>query len=361
MDVSVEGKKVVVYDIVGSHARDNIVFDKDVVKEKWYQYGSAYLYEECLKKGIQLVTPDVYFALPEPRPKAICLRERDDADMSVSFALRNAGVKLALIRSSENPLYACRFYWNLTWLTSHFDHSIVMRGVKDWVSPESKFHAWFNPHAYYKHVREVQSDFHKKKFLVLIQRNARMHWMRRLYVYAMNFVKPMPNFVNREGYVSRLNAIQYFSKYPNFDLYGRGWDNPVRYTRKYDRAIQKSWRGALDDKFATLQKYKFSLCLENSYLGGYLQYMNDSLYAGSVPIYWGAPDITEMYPENCFIDFRKFGCDFARLDEYLHSMDESMYNEYIENINAFISSPAAYELSQEKYVSDTIKLIESYF
>lgn len=360
MDVSIEGKKVVVYDVIGPHSRQNLCFDRNVAKEKWYNYSSVYLYEECLKRGFQLVTPDIYFALPQ-KPKAICVRERDDIDMGVSLALRRAGVKLVLIRSSENPFYACRFYWNLPWLTSHFDHSVVMRGVKDWVSPKSQFHPHYTPHAYSTHVREVRADFHKKKFLVMVQRNARVHRLRRLYVSVMNFLKPMPNFVHREGYADRLEAIQYFSKYPDFDLYGIGWDKPVRYTRKYDNAIRASYRGAPDDKFATLKQYKFSLCFENSYLGGYVQYMNDSFYAGCVPVYWGAPDITDMYPENCFVDFRKFGCDFTRLDEYLRTMDENTYNGYIKNINAFISSPAAYEISQEKYVSDMLKLFESYF
>ncbi|MEK9180173.1 MAG: glycosyltransferase family 10 [Patescibacteria group bacterium] len=361
MKVSVEGKKIVVYDIIGPYARENAVFDKNIIKENWYHYSSLYFYKKCLEKGIQFVTPDAYFALPEPRPQAICVRERDDTDMTVSLALRKSGVKLAVIRSSENPLYACRFYWNLPRLTSHFDHSIVMRGVKAWVAPASKFQPQYTPHPYYARIRAVSADFHKNKFITLIQGNIRTHWMRRLYVDVMNFVRPMPNFVNREGYRDRMEAIKYFSQYPDFDLYGRKWDRPVRYTHKYDEAIKKSWRGAPDDKFAILQQYKFSLVFENSYLGGYVQYINDSLYAGSVPIYWGAPDIAEMYPENCFIDFRKFGCDFARLNDYLRNMDESEYNEYIKNINAWISSPAAYERSQEKYVSDMIKLFESYF
>lgn len=360
MKVSVEGKKIVVFDVIGPHAKQNLCFDPSVSKKDWCRY-TSYLYEECLKRGIQLVTPDIYFALPNPKPKAICVRERSDIDMSVSLALRREGVKLALMSSPENPFYACRFYWNLPWITSHFDHSVVMSGVKDWVSPKSKFHPQYTPRSYYRRIHEVRSDFHKKKFFVMIQGNVRVHWMRRLYVYAMNFIKPMPNFVNREGYLDRLRAIQYFSKYPDFDLYGQGWDKPVRYTRKYDEAIGKSYRGSIDQKLPILQQYKFSLVIENSFLGGNVQYLIDSLYTGSVPVYWGAPDIADMYPENCFIDFRKFGCDYARLDEYLRTMDEKTYNEYIKNINAWIASPAAYAMSQEKYAEERIQLFESYF
>lgn len=349
------------FDTLGPHSRQNLCFDPSVAKEKWYHHCASYFYEECQKKGIQLITTDIYFALSE-KPKAICMRERIDIDMSTSLALQKSGVRLAVIRNSENPLYACRFFWNLKKLTSYFDHSVVVKGVRDWVSPKSQFHPWFIPHAYYNQIHEVQSDFHKKKFLVLIQRNARIHWLRRLYVSGMNFIKPLPNFVNQEGYLNRLKAIKYFSQYSDFDLYGMWWDKPVRYTHKYDEAIQKSYRGAVEDKFALLKQYKFSLIFDNAYLGGMVhEKMTDCLYAGSVPIYWGAPDIADIFPDNCFINFRKFGCDFARLNEYIRSIDENTYNDYIKNINKFISSPAAYNLSQEKYASDMIKIFESYF
>lgn len=358
MKVSIKGKKVVVYDIPGIHARQNKVFEKQSSYSGKYL---VYLYEECLKRGIQLMTSDVYFSLSQKPKRAICVRLRPDIDMRVSLALRRAGVKLALIASPENPFYGCRFYWDLKRLTSYFDHSEVMSGVKNWVSPKSKYHPWYTPHAYWGRVREVRSDFRKKKFLILMQSNIRANMLRRLYVDVMNFIKPMPNFENREGYKSRLDAVQYFSRCPDFDLYGYGWDRPVRYTRKYDEAIRKSYRGSPDDKFEVMKQYKFSICFENSHWGGYVQYLTDSLYSGAVPVYWGAPDIADIFPANCFIDFRKFNCDYARLDKYLRNMDESEYNEYIKNINAFISSPRAYESSQEKYAIDTIKLFESYF
>jgi len=360
MDVSIEGEKVVVYDATGPHARQNLLFDQDVAKDKWYRYSGVYLYEECLKAGIQLITPDIYFALSK-KPKAICVRDRCDIDMRVPLDLRRAGVKLALLMNSEQPLQACRFFWDLRRCTSYFDHSFIMKGVKDWVSPKSRFIPWFSPHAYHSRIREVPSDFRKKKFLTLMNSNQRIHWLRRLYVSMMNFIKPLPTFTNREQYKVRLEAIQYFSKYPDFDLYGIGWDKPVRYTHKYDEAIRRSYRGAPDDKFEVIKRYKFSLCFE-AFLGGCVQEkIADCLYAGSVPVYWGAPDIAETIPDGCFIDFRKFGCDFARLDGYLRGMDEGTYDGYIKNINEFISSPAAYAVSQEKYVSDLIKLFESYF
>lgn len=363
MEISIEkikNSKIVVFDTIGPHSQKNLCFDRSVTKEKWYNYSSPYLYEACLREGIQLITADVYFSLPQ-KPKAICVRERDDINMDISLALKQSGVHLAIIRSSENPFYACRFYWNLLKLTSYFDHSIVMKGVESWVHPSSQFHPQYTPHAYFNKIKEVESNFRQKKFLTMIQGNTRVHPLKRVYVNFRNTLKPMPNFINREGYLDRLEAIRHFSESPDFDLYGRGWDKPIPYTKKYQESVSKSWRGAIEDKHKILKQYKFSLVLENSYLGGYVQYLIDSIYAGSVPIYWGAPDIAEILPQNCFIDFRKFDCDFAKLENYLRDMSENEYNSYIKNINTFISSPAAYLLSQENYASEMINIFKSYF
>lgn len=361
MQVSIEGKKIVVYDAPGITGRENRCFDRNSIKVKWHRYSGVYLYEECLKRGIQLITSDIYFSLPQKPERAICVRDRCDVDMSTSLALKRAGVKLALLTNSEQPLYACRFFWDLKRITSYFDHSELQSGVKSWVSPRSRFRPLLTPHTYYNHIREVRADFRKKKFLTLMNSNQRIHWLRRLYVSVMNFIKPLPTFTNRDQYKVRLEAIKYFSKYPDFDLYGVGWDKPVRYTRQYDDVIKKSWRGAPDDKFEVIKQYKFSLVFD-AFLGGLVQEkMADCLYAGSVPVYWGAPGIEDIIPANCFIDFRKFGCDFTRLDTYLRNIDEEEYEGYIKGINEFIASPAAYALSQEKYIKDLVEIFESYF
>ena len=360
MDISIEGKKVVVWDSLGGFDKS---YDPSQADVRWFHYSGVYLYQECLKRGIQIITPDMYFAMPKKPERAICVRERIDINMRTAKKLRKVGVRLALLTNSEQPMYACRFFWDLRHITSYFENCELQSGVKSWVSPNCHFfRPLLTPHAYYSQIHEVKSNFRTKKFLNLMNSNVRTHWLRRLYINVMNFVKPLPTFINREQYKDRLESILYFSKYPDFDLYGYGWDKPVRYTHKYDDAIRKSYRGAPHDKFEVIKQYKFSLVFD-AFLGGLLQEkMADCLYAGSVPVYWGAPDVADIIPEGCFIDFRKFGCDYKRLDEYLRNMDEKIYNGYIKNINEWISSPAGgYALSQEKYVGDLIKLFESYF
>jgi hypothetical protein len=57
-----------------------------------------------------------------------------------------------------------------------------------------------------------------------------------------------------------------------------------------------------------LEKYKFSICYENARdTPGYItEKIFDCFFAGCVPIYWGANNITDHIPKECFIDKRDF-------------------------------------------------------
>ena len=120
----------------------------------------------------------------------------------------------------------------------------------------------------------------------------------------MNFIHPFPNFVSRDLYRDRLEAIRHFSHDPKFDLYGHGWNAPVRYEDgRYHESIVRSYRGEIPKKLSVLQNYKFSICFENNIFGGLVtEKIIDCIFAGCIPVYWGAPDITDYVPKNCFID-----------------------------------------------------------
>lgn len=218
-------------------------------------------------------------------------------------------------------------------------------------------------HHVYPRDMQVVSNFSNKKYLTIINSNHRVDYLKRAFVNFMYMIgRPFPGLQNKEMYLERLNAIQYFSQNSELDLYGNWWDKPVRYTNgEYEEAIKKTSRTMILDKHETLKQYKFSLVIENVLWEGLVtEKMIDCLFAGCVPVYWGAPDVTDYVPADCFIDFRKFK-NFAELDEYLRAMDEKTYNQYIENINRFIKSEYSYNLSAEKYMKDLIDVFELYF
>jgi hypothetical protein len=98
------------------------------------------------------------------------------------------------------------------------------------------------------------------------------------------------------------------------DLYGRGWDRwwsrealwPAYWLNR--SALMKIYKGSCASKFEVFQRYDFCLCFENMAMSGYItEKLFDCLYAGTIPLYLGAPDILSYVPKEVFIDCREFG------------------------------------------------------
>ena len=178
-------------------------------------------------------------------------------------------------------------------------------------------------------------------------------------------------------YSERVNTIRWFEQFApqDFDLFGGGWDKPAvkpglanRVVRKLRSLLPKdkskvyfpSYRGKVVSKLETMQKYRFSICYENVRdLPGYItEKIWDSFFAGCVPVYWGASNITDYIPNDCFIDRRKFA-NHEALYKFLTSMTESEYSAYQERIAVFLASeevrPFSAEAFAEKIVSTIVK------
>lgn len=147
-------------------------------------------------------------------------------------------------------------------------------------------------------------------------------------------------------YSERLRSIASFnSKAHNIDLYGIGWETS---NLPY---IQASYRGSCKSKKAVLQLYKFSITFENvAGLPGLItEKIFDCFAAGTVPIYYGAPNVQDYIPSSCFVDFRRLR-DYDELYSYLISMTEEEYQGYLDAARQFIESPAYFEFTSTRYV-----------
>src|SRR5450759_3525872 len=67
----------------------------------------------------------------------------------------------------------------------------------------------------------------------------------------------------------------------------------------------------------------------------------DSFFSGCVPIYWGADNVQEYIPPNCFIDRRRFR-DTAEVHRYLMGITPEEYGQFQRNISDFLRSEKAY-------------------
>ncbi len=148
-----------------------------------------------------------------------------------------------------------------------------------------------------------------------------------------------PHSLSSELYGERLRAIKFFSQFDDFDLYGFYWNSLIRHPLYifYGKYIKRSWRGAVPDKLKTLSEYKFAILFENcSYPGWISEKIFDCLAVGTIPVYLGAPDINNLVPAKCIVDFKEF-MDYPRLNKFLRNISERELNNRRKHIREFLS------------------------
>jgi alpha(1,3/1,4) fucosyltransferase len=193
----------------------------------------------------------------------------------------------------------------------------------------------------------------------------------------------LPNLWYRELYTERLRLLEYFSRSDSIDLYGIGWDKmPFRvgerrlppqavrvqravwerlpFVRKhpFEEVIRKVWRGTVDSKHETMSGYTFAITYENMELDGWInEKIFDAFLAGTVPIFRGAPDVTDYIPPECFIDARDFATH-AELESYLRSLGEQEIQAYRENARAFMASAGYAPFTKQAFAEILLSAVE---
>ena len=178
-----------------------------------------------------------------------------------------------------------------------------------------------------------------------------------------------------ELYSKRVEAIRWFEQnHPDeFDLYGRGWNIPSnrilrkiynrsslikRYLLKILPKLYPSYCGEIEEKIPVLQKYKFAICYENARdISGYItEKIFHCFFAGCVPIYLGADNITKYVPANCFIDKRNFAT-YEVLYDYISKMADEEYLKYLENIETYLNSKQIRQFSVQHFADSVVEEI----
>jgi hypothetical protein len=157
--------------------------------------------------------------------------------------------------------------------------------------------------------------------------------------------KHLPVGAPNELYGTRIEAMLDLAGQNAVDLYGNGWDRwrdkrwllrPSYWRIRH--GIRRIYRGRCDSKHEVLSRYVFCLCFENMAMKGYIsEKIFDCFYAGAVPIYLGAPDITDYLPAGSFVDARNFS-SWSDLWRYLHALSATQIEQMRQAGRAYMSS-----------------------
>lgn len=155
------------------------------------------------------------------------------------------------------------------------------------------------------------------------------------------------NYPQKE-YHNRRDAVIWFLQNHPSDLtfYGKKWDTLLPTLSLAEQtAFSRQYRGYTPDKAAVLNKARFTLAYENV---PHLDYVSEKIYdvmlAGSVPVYLGAPNITDYIPKECFVNKRDFET-YDKLYAFLKNMPQSEYQKYLDCAKTFLTGPTAEKLT----------------
>ena len=140
----------------------------------------------------------------------------------------------------------------------------------------------------------------------------------------------------------------------DLDVFGPEWHKAKRFPIlkklfffRYRYYNFSGYKGYVEDKLNKTSEYRFSLVVENSRMNGYIsEKIFEAMFAYSVPIYLGAPNVENYIPANSFINVAKF-VNMNELLMYLESLTNDTIESIIKNGQDFLSS--------EKFIQFTSK------
>lgn len=361
-------RKVVVFDSAHPGAIQNKCFEKEYANKGAGHSFTVELAKQSIANGFEIMTGDVFLK----NGKLIDQKALLITDMcsSITDKLIASGATPFLNYSLESPLIARKFYQNLNRIAGRYMYNIQFKGTKPrFVGSSTEFEQMHFP------VDDIEplsiQNWNNRKYLTIINSNKRVfrtdysdvkssiHSFFSEVKFSIDKVMD-PWMRSKEVYRDRIEMIRYFSKYNDFELYGYGWNKKiVGFSENYSEAAKASFKGGISysEKYSTLNRFKFNICFENCEFPGYVtEKIFDSFLAGSIPIYYGAPDILDFVPETTFIDFRKFGSPES-LDKYLKLISENQANVLLSEAQKFLLSEDFQKHSLKTFISNIISKI----
>lgn len=284
-------------------------------------------------------------------------------------SLRRVPPDRVIAWSLESPLVAHRAYHRLDAIAARSRRVLTFPGVISLLKDSNSFRSVLYPNEPVPFAD--RSRWSERGFLVLISTNktVRPSWRsadlarpyRSLRRIAAGILATSYGLRRRwaapDLYPERVKAIEHFSQRDDFVLFGGGWSASPRRGHSAS-AVARSYRGPVPDKHGTLRDFRFGLCFENTRFPGYItEKLFDCLYARTIPIYLGAPDITDYVPSDVFIDREDFR-SYEDLEAFIAEMQPGVADAYLDAGEAFLGSGDARVFDSERFVQDMMFTLE---
>lgn len=286
--------------------------------------------------GLELTTADL---LDDPAHSVAGVLLVSHMFPAASRRLIARGARPAVLLCAETPFIAWDFYHRLRAISAKYAVTHTFPGARGRVRSAGGLVPMFPPQIRREQQRHPGS-WADRDLISFVTSNKQMEpvstlglaraiWAR-LFSRTPQVLKPsirrqltcmIDPELGKDRYRERRRAIIELSRHPDFHLYGRGWQNAAQTeSPEVADAVRRCYRGEVDDKVAALQRYRFTLCFENTASPGFItEKVFDAFMAGSIPVFDGAADIHKYIPPSAYIRLSQFA-GYSELIAYLRAM-----------------------------------------
>ena len=264
------------------------------------------------------------------------------ADFGISWhgeKVPDVPLKNTILYRSEPPIYNIYFGRNLN-KPKFYERYLAV--ISDYIIEDSPAVYCAIPmefdlmSKYFTHPKPKYLCFIAKNKTVGIWLNSLIPSLHKYKIYNnMKFRKKMDNL-----FCIKFGMMKYQS-------YGKGWNSSC-------------YEGKLPNhgNFDVMASHRFTLGIENCSIPGYVcEKIIYPMFCGSIPIYYGAPNIYDYVPSDCFINLRDFEND--DICKYLSSMTNINQVKMLQNIKRYITSNESFTFSSVNYAQKLIKIMEN--
>jgi hypothetical protein len=356
-------------------------FHLDRLRDRnWSQQflGSAWvtsLYERQTEMGIELASGDVALQrVKSGQWQATDVHVIQELDARHGRELCRLGAVPSVLTIFESPLVAYRSVDRLMRSGVKFAHCIGPQTIFEHTSAQRQSHHWqLTFPSYWRNQLPTPIPWRERKHAVLVAANK--YWSERKWARVNNtkdalrvlrhglrkrFSPTYQSCRRLQLHDARLDLLQVLGLSNKVDVFGRGWNdtgNMPPYQAARLASIRPVFQGPCGNKHELLSRYKFTIAFENTAYPGYVtEKVIDAIMAASVPVYLGAPDITEQLPAEAFIDVRTFSSPDA-IAAHMEQMTESEATAMIVAGQKFLRSSQGQRYTYEGFGELIVSLI----
>lgn len=352
---------------------ENRILDENIAKNFPGALWVTRFSELAREHGVEVITGDIaILRIKEGTldPSEILVIQEENCYLG--FALLEMGAEPFLLFCAESPIYAGNFYANLLEISVRFKNRILFRGVFKNTFNNGVNHVLYFP-SFSQGAKDYVVEWSDRRFMVMVAANK--YWkpnrsiLRKAAIILRNIIVRRKTYISNEIKLlqlhdRRLELIEYFGHRNNLDLYGMYWDSlsnlPEIWRKRLGKIISNLNPTSCNDKQSVIANYKFAICFENmSYPGYVTEKIIDCFRAGVIPLYFGAPDISDYVPKASFIDLREYA-DLDALNEKLNEITADAAVQMINVARTFLASDAGTEYSYEGFARNVLRMVNNY-